>query len=607
MKKTIFCVFCLFLFVGLLQAEVLKPFGQDFFSSASLSGFDAGRIIPEKYYLGYGDQIEISVWGVIEQKYQMEIDREGSILIPRIGKIVLAGKNLTQAKKYIQESFNKIYKNINVELTLNKPRLISVFVMGEVKKPGTYTVNPSSSVLEALTLAGGVSERGSLRKISITSKDGHRRNVDLYPVFLGGTLPDITFQSEDIIYVPLGSQFVSIKGAVRRPAIYEVVDTLKLQTLIDFAGGFLPDADLQRITVIRDDRIFGRKIMDIFPQKDPGVLENFVLRDGDNVEISYINKDIIDCVFIEGTIKNPGRYQWKSGITVSDIIKESDLLPETLEEKAEIIRETPSGVREIMQFSLIDAIRNVKEIQLNPRDRVVIRSKDKPLKKVRITGEVKFPGEYVISPEETISSVIDRAGGFTSQAYLPGTVFTRVSVKQREQQELEKFILEKQSTLEKETERTESEEEKALIEKGKTLLQQLAQTPVTGRIVVSLVPWDKFKGSNSDIFLEDGDAIYIPTKPTIVSVLGEVNHSANILYKSGADAEYYIKKAGSYTKNADMKNIFVVKVDGTANNDLKTIEPGDVIVVGFLAKDRAGKIFKDIVQMIYYVAMAISA
>jgi protein involved in polysaccharide export with SLBB domain len=203
--------------------------------------------------------------------------------------------------------------------------------------------------------------------------------------------------------------------------------------------------------------------------------------------------------------------------------------------------------------------------------------------------------------------VIDRAGGFTSQAYLPGTVFTRVSVKQREQQELEKFILEKQSTLEKETERTESEEEKALIEKGRTLLQQLAQTPVTGRIVVSLVPWDKFKGSNSDIFLEDGDAIYIPTKPTIVSVVGEVNHSANILYKSGAEAEYYIKKAGSYTKNADMKNIFVVKVDGTANNDLKTIEPGDIIVVGFLAKDRAGKIFKDIVQMIYYVAMAISA
>lgn len=605
MKKIIFCVFYLLTSGWLLHGEVLKPFGQDFFSSASLSKLDVGRIIPEKYYLGSGDQLEISVWGVVEQKYQTEIDREGSIFIPRLGKITLEGKNLTQAKKYIQQIFNKTYKNVNVELILNKPRLINVFLMGEVKKPGTYTVNPSSSVLEVLTLAGGVSEMGSLRKISVTSRDGSKKEIDLYPVFFGGLLPDITFQSEDIIYVPLGSQFVSIRGAVRRPAVYEILHTLNLQTLVDFAGGFLPDADFQRIAVIRNDRTSGRKIIDIFPQKEPDILKKFVLADGDEVEISYINKDIIDCVFVEGTVRNPGRYQWKSGMTVSDIIKETDLLPESLEDKAEIIRETRSGTQEILQFSLIEAVRKIKDIQLNSRDRIIIRSKDRPLKKLRITGEVRFPGEYLISSGERLSSVIERAGGFTSQAYLPATVFTRVSVRQREQQELEKFIIEKQSILEKEAGRTESEEEKALIEKGKNLLHELSKTPVTGRVVVHIDPWDKFKDSDSDIIVEDGDIIHIPVKPTIVSVVGEVNHSANILYNPGATGEYYIEKAGSFTKNADIKNIFVVKVDGTANSDLKKIEPGDVIVVGFLAKDRPGKILKDIIQMLYYVKMII--
>ncbi|MGC8804409.1 MAG: SLBB domain-containing protein, partial [Candidatus Ratteibacteria bacterium] len=335
------------------------------------------------------------------------------------------------------------------------------------------------------------------------------------------------------------------------------------------------------------------------------VVEKFFLNDGDQVEVSFISKDVIDCVFVEGVIKNPGKYGWKQGLTVSDIVKESDFLPETSQEQAEIIRESASGAREIIQFSLLDAVRKIKDIELKSRDRIVIRSKQQPVKTVTVSGEVKFPGQYVIYPGEKLSSVIQRAGGFTPQACLPAAVFTRVSVRQREKQELEKFIMEKQATIEKEAGRTESEEEKALIEKSKTLLQQLAQTPVTGRIVVNLEPWEKFAGSESDLTLENGDSIHIPTKPTIVSVVGEVNHSTNILYRPEADIKYYIEKAGSFTKNADTKNIFIVKVNGSATNNLKKIDPGDVIVVGFLAKDRPGKIFKDILQALYYVKMII--
>ncbi|MCM8816401.1 MAG: capsule biosynthesis GfcC family protein, partial [Candidatus Omnitrophica bacterium] len=216
-----------------------------------------------------------------------------------------------------------------------------------------------------------------------------------------------------------------------------------------------------------------------------------------------------------------------------------------------------------------------------------------------------FPGEYVIETGERLSSLIQRAGGFTPQAYLPGAIFTRVSVKQREKQEIERFIIEKRSILERESGRASTEEEKAIIEKSKALLQQLSQTPVTGRLVVNLEPWSNFAGSVSDLLLEDGDTIHIPPRPDIVSVAGEVNHPANILYKQGADIKYYIEKAGSFTRNADVKNIFIIKANGTATNDLKKIDPGDFIVVGFLAKDRPGKILKDILQMLYYVKMII--
>ncbi|MCM8822824.1 MAG: SLBB domain-containing protein [Candidatus Omnitrophica bacterium] len=606
MKRFALLAFCFLLFTVSALCDGLKIFGQDFFSNMNLATSEAARFIPEKYFLGTGDLLEISVWGPVEFRQQAEIDREGNILIPRIGKLYLSGKSLTQAKKYIQEMFDRTYKNVKVELTLIKGKIIPVFVMGEIIRPGAYVVTSSSTILEVIAMAGGINARGSLRKIVVISKDGTKKEIDLYPTLFGGTIPEIYFQPEDIVYVPLAKNFVGIKGAVRRPAIYESTEKISLAALIEYAGGFLPEADTKRIAVFRNEPGAGRTIIDVFLTQDKRTeLRNFILSDGDEVEISFFSKDIIDYVMVEGTVKNQGKYQWKQGLSVADIIRETDFLPETLLEKAEIIREKPDGAREIAQFSLIDAVKKTNNIELNPRDRIIVRSKDRPVKKVTISGEVKFPGEYMISSGETLSSLIKRAGGFTSAAYLPAAVFTRVSVRQREKQEIEKFIMEKQATIEKEAGRIESEEEKALIEKSKGLLKQLAQAPVTGRVVVCLEPWDKFAGSDADITLEDGDVINIPTKPTIVSVMGEVNHSANVLYANGADYKYYIEKAGSFTKNADVKNIFVVKANGTATTNLKKIEPGDVIVVGFLAKDRPGKILKDILQMLYYVKMII--
>jgi len=182
-----------------------------------------------------------------------------------------------------------------------------------------------------------------------------------------------------------------------------------------------------------------------------------------------------------------------------------------------------------------------------------------------------------------------------------------VSVKQQEKERLEKFVAEKAATIDKESQRVESDEEKALIEQSKTLLEQLSKSEVTGRIIVRINSPAAMRGTSDDIALESGDNLYIPKKPATVNILGEVNHSANILYHAGSPLEYYIDKAGSYTRNADRKNIFAVKADGTATQNLKRIDTGDVVVVGFLARERSGKIFRDVIQMIYEISLSIAA
>jgi len=427
-------------------------------------------------------------------------------------------------------------------------------------------------------------------------------------MFFGTMVPHIIFQPEDVLFVPLREKTATVRGAVRRPAIYELSGQTTLSDLVGMAGGFLPEADLKKVQITRKDASGERVLIDVFLAGQlEKKLNEFLVQDGDEAEISFLPADVYNKVSIEGAVKNPGNYQWKEGLKISDILKERDLLPDALTENAELIRETDTGAKEIIAFSPQDAVAGKADVSLKPRDRIVIRSKSKPVPKCAITGEVKYPGEYVINSGETVSSLIKRAGGFTDAAYLPGAVFTRVSVKQREKEQLEKFVAEKTATIEKESQRAQGEEEKALIEQSKTLLEQLSKSEVTGRIVVRLSRPSEMQGTADDIALEPGDAIYIPKKPATVNILGEVNHSANIMYRPGAPIEYYIDKSGSFTRNADRKNIFIVKADGTATRNLKQIDCGDVVVVGFLARERSGKIFRDVVQMVYEVSLSIGA
>jgi len=145
-----------------------------------------------------------------------------------------------------------------------------------------------------------------------------------------------------------------------------------------------------------------------------------------------------------------------------------------------------------------------------------------------------------------------------------------------------------------------------LIERGKTLLKQLSESEVRGRVVIQLAPLEQFRNSPSDFYLEDGDMLYIPKKPVSVAVMGEVSQTTNIIYEEKMTLKDYIARAGDFTRDADQRNIFIVRADGTATRKLDRILPGDTIIVPFQARERLGKVVRDIVQMIYQISLSIS-
>lgn len=584
----------------------LEVYGQRIFAEFPPEVRRTGFHIPDNYVLGIEDELLINVWGAVEEEYRKTVEYDGAIFIPGIGKIHLDGKRLNDAKELIRTKLFGRYKNISVSVTTGKLRTLEIFVLGEVKKPGSYVISPMTSILEVLAMAGGTTDKGSLRNVRVTKKsDGTAESYDLYPLFMSGQPPpEIQFSQGDMVFIPLAESLAGIKGAVRRPGVYEIQGTATLENLIDLAGGTLPNADFSRIQVERTDTVKGRIFIDI----DYTLSGDFVIKNLDTVNIFPLPEQPFYRVFLEGAVKRPGTYGWKEGLKLSDLLKEAELLPYALRDKAEIIRTEPDGSKKII-LTYPEKLFTGSEgydITLVPQDRVLVYSQERPEKKVVIQGQVYYPGEYVIIRGDRLSDLVKRAGGFTRYAYLPGIVFMRETIRAEKEKQVAAFIKEKEVMLKLEEKQTENAEEKKLLDQGKMLLEQLKATEIKGRIPLHVDSEKTFTGSESDIFLEDGDSIYIPDKFASVAVVGEVNLPSNIIFRKNSGLNYYIQKSGSFTKNADRRNVFIAKVNGTATTDVNNLEPGDTIVVPFEAKERKGKIFKDIVQMFYHISLGLS-
>jgi protein involved in polysaccharide export with SLBB domain len=407
-------------------AGKLRRFG----STAFLAGTGNANELPmdlpvgPDYVLGSGDNLVVNLWGGRSDRLSLTIDRQGQIALPEAGTITIDGLTIAQAQGAIQKALSTQFQGEHVEISLGRLRTVRVYVVGDVQRPGAYDVSSLSTPLSALYAAGGPTSRGSLRVLRQLRGKQLVREIDLYDFLLRGVRSnaDRLLPGDTILVPPVGSQ-VSVEGMVHRPAIYELNGEQGLNQVLDLAGGVLVSASLKQINVERIEAHQSRTMFSLqLPDNQDEAqqkLAAFKIQDGDNVVITQILPYNEQAVYLEGHVLHPGKYPYRDGMTMNDLLRSyQDVMPEPADH-AELVRlQAPDFRPETISFNLPDVLMGNDPIKLKPFDLVRIFGRyeiDSP--KVSIEGEVLRPGDYPMSLGMTVSGLVEMAGGFKRSAF----------------------------------------------------------------------------------------------------------------------------------------------------------------------------------------------
>ena len=404
----------------------LRRFGSDAFVLGTGNANELPMDLPvgPDYVLGVGDNIAVNMWGGRSDRLSLTIDRQGQIALPEAGTIALDGLTIAQAQSAIQKALGTQFQNEHVEISLGRLRTVRVYVVGDVQRPGAYDVSSMSTPLSALYAAGGPTSRGSLRILRQYRGDQLVRQIDLYDFLLHGVRSntDRLLPGDTILVPPVGPQ-VTAEGMVHRPAIYELNGETTLNQVLDLAGGVLATASLKQINVQRIEAHERRTMLNLqLPGNADAVnkeIAGFHVQGGDDVVISQILPYNQQAVYLVGHVYRPGKYPYRDGMTINDLVKSyQDIMPEPADH-AELIRLQPPDFRpETISFSLPDVLIGNDAVPLQPFDLVRIYSRyeiDSPT--VSIEGDVLRPGGYPMSQGMTVAALVRMAGGFTRSAY----------------------------------------------------------------------------------------------------------------------------------------------------------------------------------------------
>ena len=356
----------------------LKPFGYDFFHGTNLKVLAEREDmpIPLNYVIGPGDDVNILLWGRMNDQLTLTVDRDGKITIPNIGPIQVAGMTFDQMSKYLISKTEQIV-GTNIDISMGSTRTIPIFVLGDVERPGSYTIGALATITDAMMLARGPSAIGSMRRVELRRKNKVITQFDLYDLFLKGDKShDVVLQAGDVVFVPVAGPLVGITGNVKRPAIYELKDKFNLQHLFDLAGGIIPSAYTQQMQVERIVKNEKKIVIDI-NDKTLEKVKNFVIQDADLVKVFSIVDIDENAVYLKGNVKRPGKYSFKPGMKIKDIIgNPDDLQKEAYLDYALIKRESPPN-REIalIPFDLGKLLLQNDEsynYELTPKDQIYI-------------------------------------------------------------------------------------------------------------------------------------------------------------------------------------------------------------------------------------------
>ncbi|WP_246058279.1 polysaccharide biosynthesis/export family protein [Litorilituus lipolyticus] len=359
----------------------LKPFGYEVFANAPQTFAPTMDIaIPADYIVGPGDRISVQVFGKENREAELEVTREGTIIFPSYGPFNVAGLTYADMTRLLKAKIKEKVIGVEVIIGMAELRSMRVFVLGEAHKPGPYTLSSLSSITHAIFAAGGISEIGSLRNIQLKRAGKLIKTLDLYDLLIkGDSSDDMLLQSGDVVFVsPVGSR-VSIEGEVRRPAIYELVDSDDFQNVVSMAGGLLPSAFAKSTIVERFSQQSLRSVINV-DLSQPADLAKLV-QAGDEIRVLKSSSMFDKSITLLGAVSRPGKYQWHQGIKVTDILKgiDSHFLADADLNYCLVIREIDLAKNiEVLQFDIVKALSSSASqdnIELNSNDKIVIFSR----------------------------------------------------------------------------------------------------------------------------------------------------------------------------------------------------------------------------------------
>ncbi len=446
-------------------SEELKLYGSEFFNSFQTSFMPINEPNPDSSYtLDTGDVLNIQLIGQQDFIETFTIRGDGSINIPDIGKLVISGLTMETASSLIKSKVESIYIGTDAFVTLDQIRDVNILVSGNAENPGVYTLTGNSNILHAITVAGGVNEYGSFREINLIRNGAIIETLDVYDLLIDGKYKlEKRLRAGDVVFVEPRKNVVSVDGAVKRPAKYELKNGETLDSVIRYSNGIKQTADLQNISLER---------------------------------------------MLDGTLKS---------IKVVN----------------------PS------QFSSIEAVEG---------DLVYIR--EYSYRTASISGAVYKPGQYTMAAGETIQDLINKAGGFTDNAYPFGAVYENQDariINEKAQELLYAEFLDNIIAL-------------SQLNIGQNfdltpilkLTEEIKNTKPSGRVVVDLLG----ESNRSFLNIREGDSLIIPEKTNSVFVYGEVSSEGAVSFIPNEGVDYFVEKSGGYKRFADNESIYILHPNG---------------------------------------------
>ena len=551
-----------------------KYFGYNYFARNDTISFWENLPIPTNYKLAPGDEIILSIWGATQLRKSYVITRDGNIYDEAVGLLTLNDKNLIDAKNYLIQQFGRVYATLNgvnpsayLDVSIGKLRLINVNFVGQLNYPGVYSIHPFSNLVTALIQAGGIDTTGSLRNISIKRGSKTFAKIDMYDYLINGSSEfDLSLQDQDVVVIPGRISFVEVDSSVLNPGIYEAVEGESVHDIISYAGGLNHKAS-KMVSVERNNRFENSEKPQSF-YVDIEKSKGFSVFSGDKIVV-LPTFNSIPKIDILGQVKSPGQYNYFDEMTLKDLLdlssgfEDEAFLKTVYLDQAEIIRrDQNSNYENVIDFNVKEVISGDFDIALESFDKVVIHENQNFIEKkpIYISGEVNIPGSYpLISDNETLESIIIRAGGFTRKKKKKGVSIFRDSKYFDFQETNQKAITSTQNnTLEL----------KNTFEKSSMIR----------------VAWE-----NQNISLLPGDSIIVKEKTSTVFVTGSVYNPGVIEYKKGKSTNYYLNRAGGITEIGNRRGVVVILPNGMVSpklwyNNPRVIE-GSIVYVNEKSAD----------------------